>query len=96
MKTYHARRDYIFVALEAYETKTKAGVLLPAPKEEPRQSLGRVIAVGPGDWHKKTGKRQEMSVKVGDRVAFSKYGHQSPEPGVRVFRQGSVHYVCDE
>lgn len=94
MRTYTAKRDYVVVELEGPEEVSPGGIALLAPAEEPRQSFGKVIAVGPGDWDKK-GKRIPMSVKVGDRVAFSQYGHHTPEKGVRVFREPSVHYVCE-
>ena len=52
------------------ETRTASGIVLNEAKEEP--SLGKVLAVGPG----KTvdGKLIPVSVKVGDRVVFKKYG----------------------
>jgi len=55
--------------LEA-EEKTKSGIILPeSAKEKPQEA--EVVAVGPG----KTvdGKLQEMTVKVGDKVIYSKY-----------------------
>lgn len=56
-------------ALEA-EEKTKSGIILPdSAKEKPQEA--KVVAVGSG----KTvdGKKQEMSVKVGDKVIYEKY-----------------------
>ena len=56
-------------ALEA-EEKTKSGIILPdSAKEKPQEA--KVVAVGGG----KTvdGKKQEMSVKVGDKVIYEKY-----------------------
>ena len=53
-------------------TMTSFGILIPdTAKEKPEQ--GTVVAVGPG---KKSddGKLVPLSVKVGDRVMFSKYG----------------------
>ena len=55
--------------LEA-EEKTKSGIVLPgAAKEKPTEA--EVIAVGPGKVE--DGKKIEMTVKVGDKVIYSKY-----------------------
>jgi len=55
--------------LEA-EEKTKSGIILPdSAKEKPQEA--EVVAVGPGKT--KDGKLQEMSVRVGDKVIYSKY-----------------------
>lgn len=56
-------------ALEA-EQKTASGIILPESAQEKKQEA-EVIAIGDGlivD-----GKKQEMSVKVGDVVIYSKY-----------------------
>lgn len=55
--------------LEA-EEKTKSGIVLPTnAKEKPAQA--EIVAVGPGKIE--DGKKIEMSVKVGDKVIYSKY-----------------------
>jgi chaperonin GroES len=63
-------------ALSADETekKSKSGIIIPdtISKEKPEQ--GKVIAVGAGKYDD-NGKLIPMSVKVGDRVLFSKYGY---------------------
>lgn len=55
------------------EKKTSFGIIIPdtVSKEKPEQ--GVVIAVGEGKYV--DGKREPVSVKVGDRVVFSKYGY---------------------
>ncbi len=58
------------------EEKTKSGIIIPvtvSDKEKPEQ--GKVLAVGPGkiDDSGASAKRHSMSVKVGDKVLFSKY-----------------------
>ncbi|HEX7549982.1 MAG TPA: co-chaperone GroES [Candidatus Methylomirabilis sp.] len=64
-------QDRILVKrLEEKEAK-KGGIIIPdTAKEKPQE--GEVLAVGPG---KVTddGKRQPMSVKVGDKILFGKY-----------------------
>ena len=55
--------------VEAEET-TKSGLILTsAAKEKPQ--MAEVLAVGPGGLV--DGKEVEMSVKVGDKVIYSKY-----------------------
>ena len=58
-------------ALEA-EEKTSGGIILPdSAKEKPQ--MGEVVAVGPGKMLD-TGKLAPMDVKVGDKVAYTKWG----------------------
>ena len=65
--------DHILIEPIKEEEKTKSGIFLPdtAQKEKPEQGL--VIAVGDG---KKTddGKIVPVSVRVGQKVLFTKYG----------------------
>jgi chaperonin GroES len=64
--------DRVLVKPEIGETTTAFGIIIPdTVKEKPE--TGVVVAVGPG---KKTesGATIQMSVKVGDKVMFSKYG----------------------
>ena len=49
---------------------------------------GKVVAVGPGEW--KDGKRVPPSVKVGQTVAFSKYGYDD------VTVDGEEYYLIKE
>lgn len=51
-----------------------SGIIIPetAKKEKPEQ--GVVVAVGPGKYAEATDARMPMSVAVGDRVVFSKFG----------------------
>ncbi|MES2134950.1 MAG: co-chaperone GroES [Patescibacteria group bacterium] len=55
-------------------SRTLSGIIIPdTAKEKPEQ--GKVVAVGPGKWDEDGEKRIPVSVKVGDRVMFSKYGY---------------------
>lgn len=55
--------------LEA-EEKTKTGIIIPdTAKEAPAQ--GKIVALGNGKL--KDGKKYDFSVKVGDKVLYSKY-----------------------
>ena len=57
-------------ALEA-EEKTSGGIIIPDnAKEKPQK--GEIIAVGPGKINDQ-GKRNEMSLKKGDKVLYGKY-----------------------
>ncbi len=63
--------DRVFVKVSASEEKTAGGILLPdTAKEKPQ--VGEVVAVGPGKRDEK-GARQDLEVKVGDKVLYSKY-----------------------
>ena len=54
------------------EEKTARGIVLPdSAKEKPFE--GEVVAVGPGRVLE-NGAREDLQVKAGDRVIFSKFG----------------------
>lgn len=65
--------DRVVVKASSTEEVTASGIVLPdtAEKEKPQQ--GEVIAVGPGKLLD-NGQRALMSVQVGDKVLFTKYG----------------------
>lgn len=57
---------------ENSESKTAGGIIIPdTAKEKPQE--GKVVAVGPGRVDD-AGKIVPMSLKVGDKVLYSKYG----------------------
>ena len=64
--------DNVVLELEKAEDKTASGIILTETNKE-KPTIGVVIAVGPGKMRK--GELQAMSVKVGDRVIFEKYGN---------------------
>ena len=54
------------------EEMTATGIILPeTAKEKPQK--GMVLAVGPGR-RLENGERQEMALKLGDKVLYAKYG----------------------
>jgi len=60
----------ILKSMEA-EAKTAGGIIIPDnAKEKPQK--GEIVAVGPGKMNDK-GTRNEMTVKVGDKVLYGKY-----------------------
>jgi chaperonin GroES len=64
--------DYVVLAkAEAEkETKTSSGIILKADQDD-RQVKAQILAVGPGVWVE--GKRQALSVEVGQTVVFKSY-----------------------
>jgi chaperonin GroES len=74
--------------IEDEMNKTASGIIIPdtVSKEKPEQ--GTVIAVGEGRWEE--GKRVPMSVKVGDKVVFSRYGYEE------VKLDGVEYYILKE
>lgn len=67
---------------------TSSGIIIPdtVSKEKPEQ--GTVIAVGEGRWD--NGKKVPVSVKVGDKVVFSRYGYEE------VKYDGVEYYILKE
>lgn len=64
--------DKVVVKVLEAEEKTAGGIILPdSAKKKPTE--GEVIAVGEGRVLE-NGKRNSLTVKIGDRVIFSKYG----------------------
>jgi len=67
--------DRVVVEREASEEKTAGGIVLPdTAKDKPAR--GHVVSVGPGRILN-DGSRNELQVKVGDRVIFSSYSGES-------------------
>jgi chaperonin GroES len=64
--------DKVVIQVVEQEEKTASGIFLPdTAKKKPQE--GKVVAVGNGRVLD-NGQRNSLSVKVGDRVLFSKYG----------------------
>lgn len=80
--------DKVVVQLVEQEEKTASGIYLPdSAKKKPTE--GKVIAVGNGRVLD-NGERNALTVKVGDRVLFSKYG------GNEVSLDGQDYTILDE
>lgn len=80
--------DKVVVKVLDAEEKTAGGIILPdSAKKKPTE--GEIVAVGQGRVLD-NGKRNELTVKVGDRVIFSKYG------GNEVTLQGEELTILDE
>lgn len=65
--------DRVVLEPVSQEEKTKSGIVLPDTIDKEKPEQGKVIAVGPGRILA-NGNRASMSVKVGDKVVFKKYG----------------------
>jgi chaperonin GroES len=63
----------LFIEPLTEEAVTKSGIVLPDTAEKEKPIQGTVIAVGPGKLNER-GERIPMSVKIGDKVLFKKYG----------------------
>jgi chaperonin GroES len=80
--------DKVVVEVLEEEGKTASGLYLPdAAKKKPQ--TGKIIAIGDGRVLD-DGKRAPLTVKVGDKVLFSKYG------GNEVQLNGSEYTILDE
>jgi len=64
-------QDRILVKRLEGEDKTKGGIIIPdSAKEKPQE--GEIVAVGNGKVLE-NGTKQQLDVKVGDKILFSKY-----------------------
>ena len=80
--------DKVVVQLVEQEEKTASGIYLPdSAKKKPQE--GKIIATG-GGRVLDSGERNKLTVKVGDRVLFSKYG------GNEVTVDGQEYTILDE
>lgn len=63
--------DRLLVAIEAAETKTAGGIIIPGTVSE-KPFRGKVLAKGPGRRNKK-GALRPLDVNVGDQIVFPQY-----------------------
>jgi chaperonin GroES len=64
--------DRIIVRRESSDAKSAGGIILPDTAQKKPQR-GTILAVGPGKVNKKTGQRQPMQLKAGDKVLFTSW-----------------------
>lgn len=81
--------NHVFLEPLAEEKMTKSGIVLPETADKEKPIMGTVLAIGPGKKNDK-GDIQPMSVKVGDKVLFKKYGPDEIEV------DGKKYLVGDE
>lgn len=65
--------DRVVVKPAEKEEKTVSGIIIPDTANKEKPAKGTVVAVGPGRYE--DGKLVPMTLKVGDKVLFSKYGY---------------------
>ncbi|HBH46262.1 MAG: co-chaperone GroES [Candidatus Jacksonbacteria bacterium RIFOXYC2_FULL_44_29] len=70
--------DKVIVKPVGREKTTESGIVLPDTVDKERPEQGKVIATGPGKMMD-SGTRQAMSVKVGQKVLFTKYSPNEVE-----------------
>ncbi len=77
--------------------QTAGGIYIPdTAREKPQRGL--VLAVGPGRL-RDDGKREEMTVKVGDKVLFAKYGGTDVKLGekeVKILSEKDILGILEE
>ncbi|MDQ5969421.1 MAG: chaperonin GroES [Patescibacteria group bacterium] len=59
---------------EELTSKNSFGIILPDTGSKDKSEQGVVLAVGPGDYQ--DGDLIKTTIKVGERVVFSKYGYE--------------------
>lgn len=72
MKNIKPLGDRVLVKPIQEEQKTKSGIIIPETVGEEKPDQGEIIAVGEGK-RSDSGDIIPLSVKVGDKVIFSKY-----------------------
>jgi chaperonin GroES len=84
--------DRIIVRPVPRETETDFGLLLPEGKDPPVEGI--VTAVGPGRWLD-DGTREQVDVRVGDRVVYVKHAGYEHAPEALVITQRDVLAVVE-
>jgi chaperonin GroES len=59
---------------EELTSKNSFGIILPDTDSKEKSEQGKVLAVGQGEY--RDGKFIPVTVKIGDKVVFSKYGYE--------------------
>lgn len=93
---FHPMEDRVLIETSEAEQTTAGGIILPDNAREKPQR-GTVIASGPGKMLD-SGKRGEMSVKVGDEVIYGKYaGTEIEISGEKFFilRENDILAIVD-
>lgn len=73
--------DHVVIEPMAQEEVTKFGIMLPETISKEKSQEGIVVAIGPGKFNEDGDKRIGMSVKIGDKVLFTKYSPQEIKVG---------------
>lgn len=81
--------DRVLLEIPTREEKTKGGIIIPETVNQEKPEEGKVIAVGAGRVTD-SGDVIPVKVKVGDKVVFSKYGHDE------ITVEGTTYYMLKE
>ena len=84
--------NHIFIEPIEENKTTASGIVLPETVEKEKPIKGKVVAVGPGKLNEK-GERVPMSIKVGDKVLFKKYGPDEIEVDQKKYLVGDEEDV---
>lgn len=88
--------DYVLIKPLEAEGKTAGGIYLPENAKEKPQA-GEVMAIGPGA-HDANGKLVPMTVKVGQKVLYKKWGGDETKVGNeewKLVRQTDILAIVD-
>ncbi len=88
MMNFKPLSNHVFIEPLKEEKQTKSGIVLPETVEKEKPMVGKVLAAGPGRRDDK-GDLMPMSVKVGDKVLFKKYGPDEIEVDGKKYLVGS-------
>lgn len=72
--------DYVLIKPLEAETKTASGIVLPDSAAEKPQ-VGEIMAVGEGAFNEDGDGRIPMTVKVGQKVLYKKWGGEEAKVG---------------
>jgi chaperonin GroES len=90
--------DRVLVEPVEESERTQSGLFIPATaKEKPQR--GMVLAVGPGAYSEKAGKRLPPDVEVGNQVLFAKYAGTDFKLGgkeVKIMRESDILAIVEE
>jgi chaperonin GroES len=66
--------DYVLVKPLLQETTLPSGIVIPdSVRDKEKPQMGEIMAVGTG-WHNQDGKVFPLTVKVGQKVMYKKWG----------------------
>lgn len=99
MRKYKPVGDRVVIRIKAVEEKSEGGIILPGAVQEKDQMAreeGIVIAVG-----NMCGSEEGVEYKVGDLVAFARYGgkhlgYDEEKNEIRVMREVDILVVIEE
>lgn len=99
MRKYKPVGDRVVVKIKSLERKSEGGIILTeetAEKEQMAREEGNILAVG-----EMCGTDQGVEYKVGDLVAFARYGgkhlgHDEEKNEIRVMREIDILVVIEE